>query len=316
MIDIVVTYLNEKDKKWQEDFKYWKEKEIQEGKAKKDNRQAFGKERTREWDAFKYWFRGVEENCKWVNKVFLIVQNENHIPKWLDRTNPKLRIVYHDEYIPKDLLPTFNAMTIGVYISNIKDLSENYILCDDDYYFLNPIAIDRFFQYGRPVHRNNRMKYELYSGSALTGTDRVFYHILNNDLLFETKFMDIPIKYGIYHLPEARKKSFEKKILTDCAEEIKEHNNKSKFRHESNLCSYMYSDLLKICKEAWIKNPYKNCSYCTLKSTVNFDDYWNKDIVCFNDTEQLDDYDKTKEKLIDFLERKFPNKCSFEKELI
>ncbi len=34
MIDIVVTYLNERDKKWQEAFKYWKEKEISEGKAK------------------------------------------------------------------------------------------------------------------------------------------------------------------------------------------------------------------------------------------------------------------------------------------
>ena len=61
-IDIVVTYLNERDKQWQEDFKYWKDKEIQEGKAELTNRQAFGQERTREWDTFKYWFRGIEQN--------------------------------------------------------------------------------------------------------------------------------------------------------------------------------------------------------------------------------------------------------------
>ena len=54
MADIVVTYLNERDKQWQEDFKYWKDKEIKEGIAEENNRQAFGKERTREWDTFKY----------------------------------------------------------------------------------------------------------------------------------------------------------------------------------------------------------------------------------------------------------------------
>ena len=112
MIDIIVTYLNENDPKWQEDFKYYKDKEIKEGIADPNNIQAFGEERTREWDIFKYWFRGLEQNCPWINKVFLIVQNKNHIPKWINKDNPKLRIVYHEDYIPKELLPTFNAMTI------------------------------------------------------------------------------------------------------------------------------------------------------------------------------------------------------------
>ena len=309
MVDIVVTYLNERDKKWQEDFKYWKDKEIKEGKAEASNRQAFGEERTREWDCFKYWFRGIENNCPWVNKVFLIVQNENHIPKWIDRNNPKLRIVYHEEYIPKELLPTFNAMTISFYVGNIPDLSENYIMCDDDWYFLNPIEKDRFFKYGKPVHVNNPIEYKLYDTNS---SDGVFYHTLNNNLKFEERF-NKKIKYAFYHLPEARKKSVEKKILKDYENEIKSHFIGSKFRNKDNLCSYIYDDLLKIFDKVWYGNPYLNCSYCTLKSTVDFDSYWNKYIVCFNDTEQLDNYEETKQKMIDFLERKLPNKCSFEK---
>lgn len=309
MVDIVVTYLNERDKKWKEDFNYWKDKEIKEGIAENTNRQAFGAERTREWDTFKYWFRGVEKNCPWVRKVFLIVQNENHVPEWLDKNNPKLRIVYHDEYIPKDLLPTFNAMTIGTYVSNIPDLCERYIMSDDDYYFLNPIENDRFFKYGKPVHLNNQVNYELYNP---TGSDKVFYHILNNNLKFEERF-NKKIKYAFYHLPEARLKSFEQFLLNKYGEEIKQHNLPSKFRNKNNLCPYMYDDLLKIFDKAWLGNPYLHCAYCTLKSNVEFDNYWNKDIVCFNDTEQLDDYEKTKEKFIEFLDRKFPDKCSFEK---
>ena len=311
MVDIIVTYLNERDEKWQQDFNYWKDKEIKEGIAEANNRQAFGEERTREWDTFKYWFRGIEENCKWVHKVFLVVQNENHIPKWLDRNNPKLRIVYHEEYIPKELLPTFNAMTIGLYLSNIKDLAENYIMSDDDYYFLNPIKEDRFFKYCKPVHPNNVIKYELFNN--LTGSDNVFYQIMNNDLMFEAKF-NKKIKYGFYHLPEARKKSFEQNILEKYMEEIKQHNLPSKFRNKNNLCSYMYSDLLKLCDKATIGNPYINCAYCNLDSKVDFNSYWNKDIVCFNDTERVDDYEKTKKAFIEFLDKKFPNKSSFEKE--
>lgn len=313
MVDIVVSYLNGRDKKWQEDFNYWKEKEIKEGKTQETNRQAFGEERTREWDTFKYWFRGVENNCKWVNKIFILVQNENHVPKWLNTNNPKIRVVYHDEYIPKELLPTFNSCIIGMYVSNIPDLNEHFIMCDDDFYFLNHINESRFFKFGKPVHQNNVIKYQYFDDDLLTGTDNVFYKILNNNLKFEERF-NRKVKYGIYHLPDAHSKSFEAKILKDYGKEINDCFIVSKFRNEKNLCASLYNDLLKMFGKVVFDNPYRNCRYCNLDTSVDFDRYWDNDIVCFNDTERLDDYDKTKEKLIEFLEKKFPDKSSFEKE--
>lgn len=314
MIDIVVTYLNEKNETWKQDYIYWKNKEIETGKADPNNRQAFGIERIRGWDNFQYWFRGVEENCPWLNKVFLVVQNEDHIPTWLKKDHPKLRIVYHEEFIPEKLRPTFNAMTIGMYISNIPDLSETYIMCDDDYFFLNPIKENRFFRGEIPVHKNNKIRYEFYHGDVLKGTDSVFYRALNQSIEFEKRFLKENIRYGFYHLPEARKKSFEQKILNDYPEEIESHFIWSKFRNQHNICPTIYCDLLKICNVAIIDDPYYNCAYCDLRSNIDFNIYWGKDIVCFNDTERLDDYEKTKDKLIDFLDRKFPNKSTFEKE--
>ena len=59
-------------------------------------------------------------------------------------------------------------------------------------------------------------------------------------------------------------------------------------------------------------NPYENSAYVTLKSDINFQNYANKDMVCFNDTQDLDDFKITQRKLIEFLESKFPNKSSYE----
>ena len=98
----------------------------------------------------------------------------------------------------------------------------------------------------------------------------------------------------------------------DSAEEIKEHFITSKFRHKTNLCSYMFSDLLKIEGKAILDDPYTNCRYVSLKSDIDFNEYANNDIVCFNDTEILDDYNLTKKKLTEFLEKKFPEKSSYE----
>ena len=231
MIDIVVTYVNDKEESWIEQFTYWKDREISSGKADKDNRQAFGKERIRDWGTFKYWFRGIEKNCPWVNKVFLVVQNEKQIPNWLNKNHPKLKIVFHEDFIPKEILPVYNVVPILMYLPNIKELGENYIISDDDEFFINTIKEDRFLKDNKPVHVDNKIPFEYYSGEQLQTSDKVFFHILNNDLKLESKYMKEPVKYGFYHLPNIMKKSFNKKILKDNYEEILNSYKYSKFRN-------------------------------------------------------------------------------------
>ena len=124
MIDLVITYLDDNDS-WREKYNYWKQYEIENGIIEASSKQAFGKERTRNWNFLKYWFRSIEKNLPWINKLFFIVQDKDHIPDWLNTDYEKLRVVYHDEYIPKELLPTFNSLTIVMYINLIKDLSNN-----------------------------------------------------------------------------------------------------------------------------------------------------------------------------------------------
>lgn len=111
-IDIVVTWVNDHDITWVNKYNKYKQAEIEAGIQPASSSAAFGNARYRDWGIFKYWFRGVEQNCPWVHKVFLIVDSITQLPSWINTKCEKLRVVTHDEFIPKELLPTFNGPMI------------------------------------------------------------------------------------------------------------------------------------------------------------------------------------------------------------
>ena len=98
-IDFVVTWLDPSDPEWQKQYELYKD-------AKGDKSKA----RFREMNIFRYWFRAVEKYAPWVNKVFLITNGK--FPDWINKDNPKLVLVKHEDYIPAEYLPTFNSCTI------------------------------------------------------------------------------------------------------------------------------------------------------------------------------------------------------------
>ena len=311
MIDIVMPFYNDSDENLRNI------KNQYELKEKPNDRQAMGEERYRDWECLKYWFRAIEKNCKWVNKVFLILACESQIPKWLDTSNPKLRIVYHNEYIPKDLLPTFNAGTIELFIGNIKDLSDNYVYCNDDYYFLNPTNADMFFdENNTPIYQNGPEKLVKFGNDLLSESDGTFYKMLNNGMDLQLRIVGCKAKwYNIDHLPVSHKKNFEKKIIDENYEVFIKANISSKFRHKDNFTNHIYVCLYKDLEPYILANVYKNSKYVTVRKDTNFKLYEKCDMVCFNDTEQLSqkDFYKVKQNMIYFFEDIFPQKSSYEK---
>lgn len=311
MVDIVITYLDD-NKNWREQYNYWKKYEIEQGIIESTSKQAFGEERIRNWEFLKYWFRSVEKNCSWVRKVFLVVQDKNQVPEWLNTNYEKLRVVYHNEYIPEELLPTFSSMPICMYLCKIDDLSEDYIECNDDMFFMNPIKEERFFKNGLAQQEDNEIPYGYFFDYD------EYLHILNNNLDFETKYMKKnKIKYHFYHLPTANKKSFNNRILNENWEEIMDRLKPSKFRYKTNLDPNIFTNIMKIKKECDI-NPkntvYKNCGYIALKDGVNLEAYKDKDMVCFNDTDlATENFEKVKKDLNKFLESIFNEKSQFER---
>lgn len=105
--------------------------------------------RYRDWDLLQYWFRGVEKYAPWVNKIYFVTWG--HIPKWLNTNNPKLVVVKHSEFIPEKYLPTFSANSIENNLFRIKDLSENFVYFNDDFYLIKPTKPTDFFRNDIPL---------------------------------------------------------------------------------------------------------------------------------------------------------------------
>ena len=100
-------------------------------------------------ELLRYWFRSVEAFAPWVNAIFFITCGQK--PEWLNENHPKLRIVNHEDYIPERYLPTFNSNTIELNVHRIAELSEQFVLFNDDMFLLRPVGPDFFYNHGNPV---------------------------------------------------------------------------------------------------------------------------------------------------------------------
>ena len=156
-IDFVVTWLDSSDPAWQKEFV----------KFKKETTESTESARFRNLDIFNYWFRAVEQFAPWVNKVFLVTNGT--FPKWINRSHPKLVLVKHSDYIPEEFLPTFNSITIELFMHKIKGLSEHFVYFNDDFFLNSPTKPELFFCNGLPRDNN---KETIFNVPIYTKTDR------------------------------------------------------------------------------------------------------------------------------------------------
>ena len=132
-IDFVILWVDGNDEKW------LKQKNEYLGIKGDSNVNRF-----RDCQNLQYLFRGIEKHAPWVNKIFFITWG--HLPKWLDVNNKKLEIVKHEEFIPKEYLPTFNSNVIEMNLFRIKNLSSKFVIFNDDLFILKNLKPEDFFE--------------------------------------------------------------------------------------------------------------------------------------------------------------------------
>jgi hypothetical protein len=99
--------------------------------------------RSRDYGTLKCLIRSIEKNIPWINNVFLVVQSESQVPKWVNRETVK--VVLHEDFIPKEFLPLYNTFTIQTHLHLIHGLSEKFLCISDDSIITQPMYPTDFF---------------------------------------------------------------------------------------------------------------------------------------------------------------------------
>lgn len=341
-IDFVITWVDGSDEKWLAKKREYEkqqaeiavkgetERKAEKGKAGKKGADA----RYRDWGLLPYLFRGIEQYASWVNHVFLVTDHQ--IPEWLNRDYPKLSVVFHDQFIPKEYLPTFNSHTIELNLHRIPGLSEQFVYFNDDCFLTGMCRPEDFFKHGRPVDEA--------SLNGINGKDNEFARIQFQNMalmncyysvndckrnlskwlrpsygrnLFRTLLL-LPFQrlQGIYnpHGPMAVLKQTCRK-LWERDGDVLDATCRCRFRKGDNVSAYIYR-YEQLLSNHFIPHKSQN-KYCSVaepagKIARNVKKY---KMVCINDAELEEKQFLRKRKEIQrIMENAFPSKSAFEKE--
>lgn len=328
-VDIVIPWVDGSDPKWiAEKEKYMENMRHNEGN---------GDSRYRDWGILKYWFRSIEKNAPWIDKIHFITCG--HLPNWLNTKNHKLHLVLHKDYIPKEYLPTFSAHPIELNIHRIANLSEHFIYMNDDTFIMEPINKEFYFsKSGLPKQMLKIMCVDNYDPE----TD--FVYIDFNDMgLINRNFSvhDFPksklfhYSYGIktnlrnlvlplsyiypgfaqFHMPVPFLKSTFEEVWEkeyEYLHQVSQH----KFRNYKDVNQWLmqYWQLAKGKFEPINMSKFCKMYEIGVQNEEMFDSIKRHrfKVMCINDSDSNIDFEAEKEKLIRVFESIYPEKCSFE----
>lgn len=301
-----------------------------------------------DFDFLKYWFRGVEKFAPWVNRIFFVTAG--HLPDWLNPDHPKLKIIHHSDFISKEFLPTFNSHTIENNLHRIKELSENFVYFNDDFYLLRKTRPEDFFKEGQYQGKTQLLPRAFFSENILINNPSrdIFPYVQMNNMALINQDYDkrsfyklhkskaYNIKYGIFNLRNFLLKPWrEFSLLYDphCAisykkstfetvwrkhEEILRETSSHHFRSDRDVSHlvFYYTQLL----EGKFIPRSANFSHHTM---LNKDENQNLQIIrmvesqkyhilCINDGE-VKDPAKTRASLTAAFDKILPEKSTFEK---
>lgn len=297
--------------------------------------------RYRDWDNLQYLFRGIEKYTPWVNKVHLVTDHQ--VPSWLNLSHPKLNLIFHEDFLPEKYLPTFNSHTIELNLHRIKDLSEQFVLFNDDMFIIDYMRPDDFFKNGLPVDsaimgllspsfRAPINKY-IYNNVSLIN-DRFSKHsvIINNlskwlspkygKHLFRNIMLLPWSKFSSFynhHLPtNFLKESFKEAWEEEC--EVLDRTSRFKFREDTDVSQWFFR-YWQLAKNNFypdnLSKRGKMYSVQTEKDVLDIKKYilsQKGKLICINDNEKLSERDFAQfSKLINnYFDELLPNKSEFE----
>ncbi len=331
-IDFVITWVNNTDSEWLAE------------KNKYDNSGSYDKRdnRYRDWGLLKYWFRAVEKNAPWVNKVFLVVSDSKQVPSWLNIKNKKLVLVNHGDFMPKEILPTFNSVSIELFLHKIPGLADNFVYFNDDMFLNSMTRKTDFFKNNLPCDSailsaivpsdgNDHFSHTLLSDAELMNLKYNIHSSIRGNLCkwFNLKYGTEQIRtllllpwngltgIKMHHIPNSYTKQTFKRVWSDNTK-LLEKVATEKFRNNYNVNHWIFRYEQLLSGKFTPRNPKIGYFYILddnyrkkdLQKTLNS----NHKLICLNDlVRKKDVFEEAKRDLLAMFEKKYPEKSSFER---
>lgn len=271
--------------------------------------------RVAENDELKFSLRSVEKYAPWINKIFIVTDNQ--IPGWIDLSNPKVTIVNQNDIIPEDSRPTFNSVVIEHGLHKIAGLSEHFLYANDDMYFNRPVNESDFFTSdGLPVMRLNRRFLRGLTLWLKLHVQRRKLSTYNRTILRAGHIVEAKTGKFIAHKPhhniDAFSKSQYKETFDTFSEEILP-TLKNQLRSDTDIQRVIYSYYPIAVGKAKLELVNQKTSFrLHIDNHAHYDKLkrYNPMLFCLNDSQFAVEEDR---KLMrEFLEKRFPEKSSFE----
>jgi hypothetical protein len=102
----------------------------------------------------------------WLRRIHILLASESQVRPWMARFTERheedsveVRVVFHRDFMPWELLPCFNINTIEMFLHRIPELAEQFVYSNDDFYPLSPLVPEDFFSDGLPCQHHEENPY-------------------------------------------------------------------------------------------------------------------------------------------------------------
>lgn len=156
-VDLIIPMVFPQDPVWQAEYRKYR-----------GGKDAMQHVRFRSWGTEELLVRCCMKYMPWLRCIHILLAGESQVQGWMREmkneelkmkndlahkpqgTGPVLRIVYHRDFIPQEYLPCFSSPCFEMFLHRIPELSECFIYGNDDMFPLSPLKPEDFFRVTDP----------------------------------------------------------------------------------------------------------------------------------------------------------------------